>query len=224
MRKSERPRAAPAALRAIAIEGPIGVGKTSLARRIAATYDTELVLEGASANPFLAKFYADPARFALPAQLHFLFQRVEQLQAYRQNDLFRSAYISDYMLEKDRLFARLTLEPAEFDIYELIYQRVVDHAERPDLVIYLHASIPRLLDRIARRGIDYEQSIDRDYLDRLCGAYAEFFHNYDIAPVLIVNTDDINFVDGDDEFEQLLARIDYGICDKQYFEYSLSAW
>jgi len=218
MRECESGRVPSGRSRIIAVEGPIGVGKTTLAKKLAAAYGTDLLLEGASENPFLAKFYADPVRFALPAQLHFLFQRVEQLQRIRQNDLFRSTYVSDYMLEKDRLFARLTLDPAEYDIYERTYARIVHGVAQPDLIIYLQADITTLLERIARRGLAYERGIDRTYLDRLCGAYVSFFKDYDAVPVLIVNTNGLNFADADDAFDELLKKIAEGVPHKQYYE------
>ncbi len=202
----------------IAIEGPIGVGKTTLARRVADAYNTDLMLEGAADNPFLEKYYADPARYALPTQVHFLFQRVEQLQSFRQNDLFRAVYISDYMLEKDRLFARMTLSADEFRIYEQLYERVVDTVPVPDLVIYLHAPVPTLLERIRRRGLDYEQRIEAAYLHELCAAYVAFFRHYTDAPVLFVDTDGANFAEGEQPFAQLLEAIRSGIRGKHHFE------
>jgi len=212
-------REPPPSVGIIAIEGPIGVGKTTLARRIAATYGTDMMLEGVAENPFLEKYYADPGRYALPTQLHFLFQRVEQLQAFRQNDLFRAVYISDYMMEKDRLFARLTLTEAEFDIYDVLYDRVVDSVPAPDLVIYLQADVPVLLERIERRGREYEQHIDPAYLNGLCGAYAEFFRRYEAAPVLFVETDGANFAVDDGAYSQLLDAIHRGVRGKCYFAY-----
>ncbi len=202
----------------IAIEGLIGVGKTTLARRVADAYDTDLMLEGAAVNPFLEKYYADPNRYALPTQVHFLFQRVEQLQSFRQNDLFRAVYISDYMLEKDRLFARMTLSAEEYHIYEQLYERVVDTVPVPDLVIYLHAPVPTLLERIRRRGLEYEQCIEAAYLDKLCAAYVEFFRHYTAAPVLFVDTDGANFADGERPFAQLLDAIRCGVSGKCHFE------
>lgn len=207
----------PAQMRFLAIEGPIGVGKTTLARRLAETYGTELMLEASAKNPFLEKFYDDPTRFALPAQLYFLFQRVEQLQDFRQDDLFRRLFISDYMLDKDRIFAALTLDHAEFEMYCLVYERIVDSILNPDLVIYLQAQAPTLLRRIARRGLRYEEGIDRAYLDRLGGRYVEFFRGYDRAPVLVVDTEDINFGDNEAHYAALLKTIAAGVRGTQYF-------
>jgi deoxyadenosine/deoxycytidine kinase len=210
-------RVAPASARFIAIEGPIGVGKTSLARRLSATWQTELLLEGAAENPFLPKFYEDPRRYALATQLHFLFHRTRELQARNQVDLFAPRLTADFLFEKDRLFARVALEDDEFALYQEIYQRVVQTLPGPSLVIYLQASVPTLLKRIARRGIDYEQSIEAAYLERLCAAYVEFFHRYDDAPLLIVNAEEINPVDNDDHYAMLLEEIERGVVGRRYF-------
>ncbi len=212
---TERP--APESARFIAIEGPIGVGKTSLARRLAATWQTELLLEGAAENPFLPKYYEDPRRYALATQLHFLFQRTRELQARNQADLFTPRLTADFLFEKDRLFARVALDDDEFALYQEIYQRVVQTLPSPSLVIYLQASVPTLLKRVARRGIDYEQGIESDYLSRLCNEYVEFFYRYDEAPLLIVNAEEINLVDNDAHFALLLAEIEQGIVGRRYF-------
>ena len=193
--------------RYIVIEGPIGVGKTSLARRLAATLGAELVLEQAEANPFLERFYRDPAGAALPAQLHFLFQRVQQLTALRQDDLFATQHVSDYLLEKDRLFARVILDDAEFALYEQIYARMVTDPPRPDLVVYLQAPVDVLLERISRRGIRSEQFIERAYLEKLNDAYARFFHDYDDAPLLIVNAAAIDPAASDTDFAEFLGAV-----------------
>lgn len=193
--------------RFIVVEGPIGVGKTALARRLAATQGAELVLEQAESNPFLERFYRDPVGAALPAQLHFLFQRVQQLSALRQDDLFTSARVADYLLEKDRLFARVILDEAEFGLYDQIYSRMVTDPPRPDLVIYLQAPVDVLLERIGRRGIKAEQFIDRAYLEKLNEAYARFFHDYDAAPLLIVNAGAIDPSANDADFAELQGAI-----------------
>ncbi len=193
--------------RYIAVEGPIGVGKTSLARRLAAALGAGLVLEQAEENPFLERFYRDPASGALPAQLHFLFQRAQQLGALRQADLFAEVRVSDYLLDKDRLFARLTLDPAELALYEQIHARLDVEPPRPDLVIYLQAPVDTLLERIGRRGIRSEASIERRYLERVSEAYARFFHDYDAAPLLIVNAAAIDLVGNTADFDELLATV-----------------
>jgi deoxyguanosine kinase len=207
----------PEAARFVAIEGPIGVGKTSLARKLSALWQTELLLEEAGGNPFLPKFYDDPARYALATQLHFLFHRSRELQARRQGDLFAPRLVSDFMFEKDRLFAKVVLDDDEYRLYHEIYTRFVASLPRPSLVIYLQASVPTLHRRIARRGIGYEQGIDGEYLGRLCQEYVEFFHYYSDAPLLIVNAEEINLVDNPAHFELLLAEIERGVVGRRYF-------
>jgi deoxyadenosine/deoxycytidine kinase len=193
--------------RFIVIEGPIGVGKTSLARRLAESLGGDLVLEQADQNPFLERFYRDPQGAALPTQLHFLFQRAQQLAALRQADLFAPTRIADYLIEKDRLFARLTLDAAEFALYEQVHAKLAIEAPRPDLVVYLQAPVDVLMERIARRRIPMEQQIERGYLERLNQAYARFFHDFDEAPLLIVNAATIDPIGNPADFEELLAAI-----------------
>jgi deoxyguanosine kinase len=193
--------------RFIAVEGPIGVGKTSLARRLAASLSAEAVLEQAAQNPFLERFYRNPRAGALPAQLHFLLQRAQQLAALKQADLFAPVRVADYLLEKDRLFARVTLDDSEYALYEQVYARLDIHVPKPDLVVYLQAPVDVLLERIARRGVDYEQYIDRGYLERLNEAYARFFHEFDAAPLLIVNAASIDPIANQRDYEELLAAV-----------------
>jgi deoxyadenosine/deoxycytidine kinase len=199
--------AADPAHRYVAVEGPIGVGKTSLARRLAASLGAELVLEQAEENPFLERFYRDPVSGALPAQLHFLFQRAQQLAALRQSDLFAPVRVADYLLEKDRLFARLTLDEAEYALYAQIHSRLQIEPPAPDLVVYLQAPVDVLLERIARRRRPGEQAIERRYLERVAEAYARFFHEYDGAPLLIVNAAAIDLVGGGGDYDELLAAV-----------------
>ncbi len=201
----------------VVIEGPIGVGKTSLTRRLAEAYSGELVLEQAEENPFLERFYRQPKTAALPAQLYFLFQRSRQLQALRQNSLFKPLRLADYLLEKDRLFARVTLDDEEYSLYEQVYERLALDAPRPDLVVYLQAPVDVLQERIARRGIRYEQSMERDYLQKLVDAYAQFFHHYDSSPLLIVNVAEIDFIDNPAHFEQLRAEVARPRRGRHYF-------
>lgn len=193
--------------RLIVVEGPIGVGKTSLARRLAQDFGSEPVLEQAEDNPFLERFYRNPRAGALPAQLFFLFQRARQLEELKQQDLFSSIRVADYLLDKDRLFARLTLDDEEFALYEQVHARLAIDAPRPDLVVYLQAPVEVLMERIARRGIRYEALIERAYLERLMGAYARYFHDYDASPLLIVNAANVDFVGSDRDYGQLLAQV-----------------
>ena len=193
--------------RFIAVEGPIGVGKTSLARRLAGSLAAQAVLEEAAHNPFLERFYRNPRAGALPAQLYFLLQRAQQLAALKQADLFATVRVADYLLEKDRLFARVTLDDAEFALYEQLYARLDIQVPKPDLVVYLQAPVDVLLERIARRGVAYEQYIDRGYLERLNEAYARFFHEFDAAPLLIVNAASIDPISNQHDYDELLAAI-----------------
>lgn len=210
-------RTPPACARFIAIEGPIGVGKTSLARRLAASYGADLLLEEADGNPFLPKFYEDPTRHALATQLHFLFNRSRALQGRRQGDLFSPRVVSDFLFAKDRLFARVVLDADEYALYEDIYRRFVEHLPRPALVIYLQASVPTLLRRIARRGIAYERDIDAAYLGRLCEEYVHFFHAYTDTPLLVVNAESLNLVDQEHHYLSLLAEIERSVGGKRHF-------
>ena len=196
-----------AAHRFIVVEGPIGVGKTSLARRLSQSLGGQLVLEQADQNPFLERFYKNPRAAAFQTQLFFLFQRARQLEEVRQQDLFGEVRVADYLLEKDRLFAKVTLDDAEYALYERVYERVVVDTLRPDLVVYLQAPVDALVDRIARRGIRYEQQIERAYLEKLTQAYARFFHSYDDAPLLIVNSAAIDPINNDNDYAQLFAEI-----------------
>ena len=191
----------------IVIEGPIGVGKTSLARRLCASLSAEGVLEQAADNPFLERFYRNPRAGALPAQLYFLFQRAQQLASLKQQDLFAPLRVADYLLEKDQLFARVTLDDAEYELYEQVYAKLDIEAPQPDLVVYLQAPVDVLLERIAKRGIGYEQRIERDYLERLNEAYARFFHEYAAAPLLIVNAASIDPINNPADYDELLAAI-----------------
>jgi deoxyadenosine/deoxycytidine kinase len=199
--------AAPPAHRFIVLEGPIGVGKTSLAAKLAATLGAEQVFEQAEHNPFLERFYRNPRAGALPAQLYFLFQRTQQLSALRQHDLFAPVRVADYLLDKDRLFARVTLDEEEFRLYEQVHQRLSIDAPVPDLVVYLQAPVDVLLERIARRGIRHEHLIERAYLEKLNDAYARFFHEYEAAPLLIVNAATIDPLHNDSDYAELLAAI-----------------
>ena len=191
----------------IAVEGPIGVGKTSLSKRIAAYLDAELLLENATDNPFLQRFYQDPKRHALATQLFFLFQRSGQVNSLRQHDLFRRAMVADFLLDKDPLFAEINLDNDEFRLYQKIYHELQLQAPIPDLVIYLQAKPSVLINRIRKRGISYENSISTDYLNQLSDRYTHYFHRYEAAPLLIVNCERFNFVDNDEHFTLLMQQI-----------------
>lgn len=204
-------------LQFITIEGPIGVGKTSLARRVAESLGYELLLEDAGENPFLERFYRDPVGAALPTQLYFLFQRARQIQEMRQSDLFAPVRVSDFLLEKDRLFARLTLAADEYRLYEQVYEKMAIDAPVPDLVVYLQAPVDVLVERVRARGIAYEKKIGAEYLTRLNEAYMQFFHAYDDAPLLIVNSASINPIENDSEYEQLLDRIMNSESRREFF-------
>ena len=188
--------------RFIVVEGPIGVGKSSLARRLADSFRGEVVLEHLTENPFLERFYRSGRSAALPAQLFFLFQRARQLEELRQSDMFSPVRVADFLIDKDRLFAELNL-----DRDEQIYEKLEIEAPVPDLVIYLQATVDALLQRIARRGIPYERLIDRRYLERLTEAYARHFHSYDESPLLIVNASTIDPVHNESDYEELYQQI-----------------
>ena len=203
--------------RYVVVEGPIGVGKTSLARRLASSFGSDLVLEQGEENPFLERFYRNPRAAAFQTQLYFLFQRARQLQDLRQQDLFQRVRVADYLLDKDRLFARLTLDDEEYGLYEQVYARLAIDAPVPDLVVYLQAPVDVLLERIARRGIGYEQAIERRYLERLAESYARFFLEYEAAPVLTVNATDIDPVGNERDYDVLLAEIVRARKGRHYF-------
>ncbi|MEX2123193.1 MAG: deoxynucleoside kinase [Woeseia sp.] len=193
--------------RFIVVEGPIGVGKSSLAKRLAASFGGEVVLEHIEQNPFLERFYRSGRDAALPAQLFFLFQRARQLEELRQTDLFSPVRVADFHFAKDRLFAEINLDREEMVLYEQICAKLKVEIPVPDLMIYLQASVDTLLQRIMRRGIPYERTIDRRYLEQLAEAYARYFHRYDDGPLLIVNASSIDPVHNDADYEQLYRQI-----------------
>ena len=193
--------------RFIAVEGPIGVGKTSLTKRLAETFNYELLLENAEENPFLDRFYQNPRQHALATQLFFLFQRAQQIEESRQSDLFEPVRVSDFLIDKDRLFAELNLEKDEFNLYHKVYQHLVIDAPKPDLVIYLQAPTEVLLQRIQKRGIPSEQMIESEYLNQLNRAYTEFFHYYSDSKLLIVNSAEIDLVANDEDYDQLVTYV-----------------
>jgi deoxyguanosine kinase len=207
-------------LRYVVIEGPIGVGKTSLAKKLALDLGSELLLEQAEDNPFLASFYQNPRQYALSTQLHFLLQRAQQVQDFRQADLFHGSHIADFMVDKDRLFAELTLDSDELALYRQIYAHLTLDAPRPDLVIYLQAPLGTLRDRIAHRGIRYEQQIRDEYLRRLSESYTRFFHDYDESALLTVNTESVDLINNAEDYQSLLEKINDIHCGRHYFNQS----
>jgi deoxyguanosine kinase len=188
----------------IAVEGSIGVGKTTLAKKLAASFNYATLLEGAEENPFLEKFYRNPQQVALATQLFFLFQRAQKIQDMRQTDIFEPSRVTDFLMEKDPLFARINLERDEYQLYDKVYKQLTIDAPRPDLVLYLQASTDVLLSRIENRGLAFERGINRDYLERLNEVYSEFFLSYDDAPLLIVNASEIDLANGEADYSHLV--------------------
>jgi len=201
----------------VVVEGPIGVGKTTLAKRLALSLGSNMLLEAAEENPFLEKFYENPRNAALPTQLYFLMQRTRQLKQLKQDDLFNPVRVADFLIQKDRLFAEVTLDSDELDLYEQVYSNLTLDIRRPDLVVYLQAPVEVLLDRIHRRGIKHERWVEAAYLERLCEAYVRFFYQYNDAPLLIVNAADIDFAHNDDEYELLLEQVLETRSGRHYF-------
>jgi deoxyadenosine/deoxycytidine kinase len=191
----------------IAVEGPIGVGKTTLANKLAETFNYDVLLEQPSENPFLESFYKNPGQSALAAQLFFLFQRMQQIQDLKQRSLFEPVRVADFVIEKDRLFAEVNLSKEEMQLYDKVYDHLTIDAPTPDLVIYLQAPVDVLLDRINRRGNPNEKYLTRDYLERLNEAYSKFFLYYESAPLLIVNAAGINLHDSESDYEMLVDNI-----------------
>jgi deoxyguanosine kinase len=207
----------PAQLRLIVVEGPIGAGKTSLAQRLGRHLGAQLLLEQPEANPFLERFYRDRKRYALPAQLCFLLQRAAQIAELGQLDLFQRQVITDFLLDKDALFAQLTLSDEELKLYQTIQAHIAPRAPTPDLVIYLQARVETLAERVARRANPIEAGISDSYLKALAESYASFFHRYDAAPVLIVNSEHLNPISRDEDLQLLLARIQAMRGRREYF-------
>ena len=203
--------------RYIVVEGPIGVGKTSLVKRLANSFSGATLLEEPEQNPFLEKFYTNPKDSALPTQLSFLMQRVRLSEQVKQDDLFHHLQIADFMVEKDRIFAQLTLDDDELGLYNMVYDNLTMHHRRPDLVVYLHAPLPALKTRISQRGIAYEQRMDMDYLQKLSDSYAHFFHYYDAGPLLIVNAQDIDLVNSEADYQNLVAQIKMTTAGRHYY-------
>jgi len=201
----------------IVVEGPIGSGKTTLAKMLVDRFPVDYLSEKAEANPFLPRFYQDAQRYSLPTQLFFLFQRANQIKDLNQRDMFAKPIVADFFLEKDPIFARLNLDEEEYALYHQIYQHLQIKAPKPDLVIYLQTPIDALMERIEERSISYEQEIPREYIERLSNAYSEFFHSYDASPVLIVNNEKLNILKNQSAFNLLLSRIEQIKGQREFF-------
>ncbi|MDD5242020.1 MAG: deoxynucleoside kinase [Sulfuricella sp.] len=206
--------------RYVVVAGPIGAGKTSLARLLAERFQAELMLENADANPFLARFYQDAARYALSTQLFFLFQRASQVQDLKQMELFGRATVADFMLDKDQLFAQLNLSDEEYRLYQQIYTHLKTQTPTPDLMIYLQVAPEVLADRVRGRGVEYESSVSLDYLTRVAESYSRYFYHYDASPLLIVNSEHLNFVEQPQALDLLIERIGQMRGGREYFNYS----
>ena len=191
----------------IAVEGPIGVGKTTLAKHLAASFNYDILLEEPETNPFLERFYKDRRTYALPLQLHFLFQRMQKLQALRQGDIFQQVRISDFLIEKDPLFARVTLDDDEYRLYQTVYENIITDLPKPDLVIYLQAPTATLYKRLQQRGNEIEKPVEESYLQQLNDAYTQFFYHYDDTPLLIVNTSVIDLAKSESDYHNLVRHI-----------------
>ncbi len=204
-------------LKYIVVEGPIGVGKTSLAQRLADEFGSSLLLEQVEENPFLERFYQNPREAALSTQLYFLLRRTKQLQEFKQADIFSPVRVADFLIEKDRLFAQVTLNASEYELYEQVYSHLTIDAPVPDLVVYLQAPVEVLLQRIRKRGRGFERLIESAYLEQLNEAYAKFFYDYVDAPCLIVNASEIDFINNEKDYGQLLEEIVNTEAGKRYF-------
>lgn len=201
----------------IVVEGPIGSGKTTLAKKLVERFSVDYLSEKANENPFLERFYQDPSRYALSTQLFFLFQRADQVEMLLQRDMLAKPIVADFFLEKDPLFAKLNLDDEEYKLYHNIYQHLQLKSAKPDLVIYLQSPIDALMQRISERNVSYEQKMPREYIERLADAYNIFFHNYENAPVLIVNNQKLNILKNDDAFELLINRISQITSQREFF-------
>ncbi|MCD6204809.1 MAG: deoxynucleoside kinase [Candidatus Marinimicrobia bacterium] len=201
----------------IAIEGVIGVGKTSFAKILSERMSARLVLEKFEENPFLEDFYVDPERFAFQTQLYFLLSRYRQQMELKQVDLFSNLLVSDYMFDKDKLFAHLNLNEKEFVLYNLIAQLLEKEVPKPDLVVFLQAGTDRLMANIKKRGRSYERAMSREYIESLNQIYNEYFFRYKDSPLLIINTNDIDFVNNEDDLNELLSLLKKPITGTVYY-------
>ena len=201
----------------IALEGPIGVGKTSLAQMLSRELSTRLVLEDFEDNPFLSDFYNDPERFAFQTQLFFLLQRYRQQQELRQVDMFQKLLITDYMFVKDRLFASLNLNEKEMQLYDTVANLLERNVIKPDLVIYLQADTDLLMENIAKRGRRMEKNITWEYIDALNQVYTEYFFRYQETPLVIINTNNIDFVNNENDLEEVINYIRQPVSGTKFF-------
>jgi len=192
----------------IVVEGPIGVGKSTLAEMLAARLDARPVMENVEENPFLPDFYKNMEKYAFQTQIYFLLARWRQQQDLPQTDLFHEYTVSDYLFEKDKIFAQLNLSHQEYQLYEQLHDKIVGDYVKPDLVVYLYASIDRLIKRVNKRDKKYEDPMKPEYLEEVLRAYNDFFFNYRETPLLMVNTEQIDFVENDDDFVELFSKIE----------------
>ncbi len=201
----------------IVVEGPIGVGKTTLTNKLALSLGATAVLEDAEINPFLQRFYENQKDGALPAQLYFLFQRHRQMKALMQTDLFSPNIIADYLIDKDQLFAQQTLDDDEYELYQQVYKRLsIQHAP-PELVIYLQAPVEILIDRVRSRKRAAEREMKSAYLEKIANAYTHFFHYYSDSPLLIVNASGVDLVNNEAHYNELVKRINSTRAGRNYF-------
>src|SRR5216683_2794702 len=201
----------------IAVEGPIGVGKTTLAEKLARELGARLMLEDADNNPFLPRFYQDPDKYAFPTQLYFLLTRHSQQRELLQQDLFTTATVADYLFAKDRIFAAMNLAPDELKLYDGVYKLLDAEMKRPDLVVYVRATIEVLGERLRKRNRTFERHISMEYLERVSAAYRDFFFYYDETPLLVVDSSEIDFVDDPGDLEDLLREIDRTVTGSHYY-------
>jgi deoxyadenosine/deoxycytidine kinase len=201
----------------IAVEGPIGVGKTSLTRLLARELGARLVLEEIEENPFLERFYEDPDKYALPVQLYFLLTRYNQQRTLAQQDLFSQRTVADYLFGKDRIFAGLNLAPEEMTLYDGVYRLLDARRPKPDLVVYISAKVQVLAERLRKRNRDFERNISFDYLERVSIAFRDFFFYYDETPLLVVDTSEIDFVDDSEDLRELVREIENMRSGVQHF-------
>ena len=201
----------------VAIEGPIGVGKTSLAKLLSERLGARLILEGFDENPFLSEFYDEPERYAFQTQLFFLLQRYQQQQELRQVDMFHNLLIVDYMFVKDRLFASLNLDEKEMTLYDTVAKLLEKNVINPDLVIYLQADTDTLIRNISQRGRDMEKNISEEYIDALNQLYTEYFFRYQDTPLVIINTNNIDFVHNDKDLDEVINYIRQPVTGTKFF-------